>query len=426
MPVDQHSDPFEEQLSAALHATGGTFGSPGAALTAAGQARGRRMRLRRRAAVAGGAAGLALVGVGGALLGPWGGASAPEPSSVAASDNAAKQSFSADDVVRTLQRLLPKGEFTRTDARGTGGELPPLAAGVFDDGKGAGSVSVGLGRIPADAGEVDPAGAVTPCPKERQQSDLGSCTTEVLSDGSAVTVYQGYEYPDHRGGLKSWGADLVTRAGHHVSVGEWNAAAEKGKPVTRPEPPLNVAQLKKLAAAPQWRRIIDAMPEERRKPGSPTASPAASGSAARPSEMAGWVIQRKLSILLPKGLERVKTGSQETGYGYFVVDDGKGASLVQVNVQPDMSDVAGELYGSGAETLADGTRVATHQGPGEKGGAGVVMWTVDTMRKDGMRVVVSAFNAAAQDKAATRAEPALTIGQLRSIALSPRWQSHQD
>jgi len=60
MPVDQHSDPFEERFSAALHEAGGAFDRPGGALAAAGEARGRRLRLRRRAAVAGGVAGLAV------------------------------------------------------------------------------------------------------------------------------------------------------------------------------------------------------------------------------------------------------------------------------------------------------------------------------------------------------------------------------
>jgi hypothetical protein len=88
--------------------------------------------------------------------------------------------------------------------------------------------------------------------------------------------------------------------------------------------------------------------------------------------------------------------------------------------------VADQLYGSGDETLADGTRVSVKQGPGEKGGAGVVMWTVDTLRKDGLRVVVSAFNAAEQGQSATRAKPALTIEQLRAIALSARWTATED
>ncbi|MFI5793231.1 hypothetical protein [Streptomyces sp. NPDC051677] len=418
MPVDQHSDPFEERLSAALHEAGGTFDSPGGALVAAGQARGLRLRLRRRAAVVGGAASLALVGVGGALLLP-GATSTPTPSSVAATGSSKPTSYSGDDVVRTLQKLLPKGKFTKSEARGTGEDLPPLAVGVFDDGKGEGSISLGLDRVHSDTGKINPSTAVMPC-ADSEQSGLDSCKTELLPDGSAITVYQGYEYPDRREDTKAWGADLVTPAGHHVSVIEWNAAAEKGKPVTRPEPPLTTAQLKTLASAAQWRRIVDAMPKEKKQ----TAPTASSGT--RPAEMAGWLILRKLSLLLPSDLKRVSYGSDETGYGYMVVDDGKGGSLVQVNVQPNMSDVADQLYGPGSETLADGTRVAVKQGPGEKGGAGVVMWTVDTMRKDGLRVVVSAFNTPEQKKAATRAKPALTIKQLRAIALSPRWVSQSD
>ncbi|WP_406338251.1 hypothetical protein [Streptomyces sp. NBC_00649] len=99
------------------------------------------------------------------------------------------------------------------------------------------------------------------------------------------------------------------------------------------------------------------------------------------------------------------TRQGDDGFAYVVVNDGKGASLVQINVQPNMSDVEDELSGSGAQTLPDGTKVVTHQGPGEKGGQGVVMWTVDTIRKDGFRVVISAFNSGAQNTAATRTTP---------------------
>ncbi|MFD9431594.1 hypothetical protein [Streptomyces sp. NPDC060002] len=41
-------------------------------------------------------------------------------------------------------------------------------------------------------------------------------------------------------------------------------------------------------------------------------------------------------------------------------------------------------------------------------------------------MVVSAFDAAEQDQAATHAEPALTIEQLRALALSPRWRATED
>jgi hypothetical protein len=50
------------------------------------------------------------------------------------------------------------------------------------------------------------------------------------------------------------------------------------------------------------------------------------------------------------------------------------------------------------------------------------MWTVDTLRTDGSRVVISAFNAGTQHEAPTRETPALTMKQLREIALSPRWR----
>ncbi|MGW6906816.1 hypothetical protein [Streptomyces sp. NPDC054940] len=41
-------------------------------------------------------------------------------------------------------------------------------------------------------------------------------------------------------------------------------------------------------------------------------------------------------------------------------------STVRVDSRHDMSDAADELYGADAETLRDGTKVATRQGPGDK------------------------------------------------------------
>ncbi|MER5214172.1 hypothetical protein ABT063_27265 [Streptomyces sp. NPDC002838] len=249
MPVEQHSDPFEDRLGAALRQVGGTFDPNAAALTAAGRARGRRLRLRRRAAIVGSTAGLALVGVGGALL------------------------------------ALPGG---------------------------------------------------------------GSPDREQRSVAAAPTATAG--------------------------------------PTATPRKPA---------------------------PSAPEASV--------PVSVGGDTIGRTLAGLLPDGLDVVAKGGQETEFAYLVVDDGKGRSMVQINVQPGMSDVEGQLFGADAETLADGTKVTTLQRPGEKGGAGVVTWTADTIRTDGLRVVVSAFNSGAQDTAATRETPALTLEQLRQIAISPKW-----
>ncbi|MBC9728366.1 hypothetical protein [Streptomyces sp. TRM68367] len=407
MPDDQHSDPFEERFAAVLRDTGGAFDTDRGALAAGGQVRGRRIRLRRRAAVLGGAAGIALVGVGGTLLVPEGGgkastatASTPTPTAPGA--------YTGQQLVSTLKALLPEGTFSGESGRGTGSGLPPSAHVVYDDGKGAAAISVGLNRV--EPGSEAARGA-TRCP-DKVLTAHDSCTTSTLPDGSRLMLLQGYEYPDRRKDTKWWSAELVTPQGQQVSVSEWNSAAEKDAPVSRPEPPLSVDELKKLATAPAWRRVAAALPEETRQP-----APPEPGSTAIP---VGDAVRTTLSSLLPKGVREV-SGGGDGEYAYVVVDDGKGRSFVQINVQPDMSDVAGQLHGD-VETLPDGTLVATRQGPGEKGGAGVVMWTVDTLRTDGMRVVISAFNAGSQREDATRDAPALTMKQLRAIALSPKWR----
>ncbi|MFF8966588.1 hypothetical protein ACF1BK_27995 [Streptomyces globisporus] len=128
--------------------------------------------------------------------------------------------------------------------------------------------------------------------------------------------------------------------------------------------------------------------------------------------------------LLPEGLTVTDVTDSGGEFASVVVNDGKGRSLVQINVQQDMRDVAGQLYGD-ATTLPDGTLLATSKKPGEKGGAGVVMWTADSMRPDGMRVVVSAFNSGEQSSAATRKAPALTMDQLTALVISPEWPKLQ-
>ncbi|NUR02537.1 MAG: hypothetical protein HOY79_40185 [Streptomyces sp.] len=410
MPFEQHGKPFEEQLSAELRQAGDTFFADRAALVAAGELRGRRrLLLRRRAAVVGGAASLALVGVGGAVLLPGSGSPARQDGasvgtgSHTAAATAAPSPVSGDQMIRTLEGLLPKGTFSKAEARGSYVQL------VYDDGKGAAAVSVNLGRVEPGS---DEARRTTECPG-KVFAHYDACSTTRLPDASVVMVLQGYEYPDRRVDTKWWSAELVTPQGQHVSVSEWNAAAEKDAPISRDEPPLSPAQLRKLAGAGAWRDAIDAMPRDTSRP---TAQPSDTGTAA------SVAVAPTLRSLLPKGAFKVSESSgDDSGFGYLVLDDGKGKSLVQVNVQADMSDAEGDLFGSDAEVLADGTKVATHQVPGEKGGAGVVMWTVDTIRTDGRRVVISAFNSGAQDTAATRKAPALTMKQLREIALSPKW-----
>lgn len=412
MLTDQHKDPFEERLTAALHKTGGGFDTDRTALAARGAVRGRRKRFARRAAVTGGAASVVLACVGGALvLRPGGTATEAVPSSLTASakptPSATATHATDEQMIETLKSLLPKGDFSEERGRGTEPtdnlKVPaPYAGLVFDDGDGAAAVEVSVGRVQPGGTEARQAAR---CP-DRVYIPYDACKTSRLADGSVVTVLQGYEYPDRRVDTKLWSAELVTPTGQHITVSEWNAAAEKDKPVTRTDPPLSPAQLTGLAAAKEWRAVANALPE-------PLPEPELPGSDLH--------ARTDLLALLPKGLKVTDKSSDDGDFAYAVVDDGKGRSMVQVNVQPDMLDVAGDLFGSGSETLPDGTRVAVKQGPGDRGDQ--VMWTVDTMRADGRRVVISAFNAGTQNEPATRETPALTIAQMRAMALDARWWS---
>ncbi|SDM94860.1 hypothetical protein SAMN04487981_10340 [Streptomyces sp. cf386] len=419
MPVEHDEEHFAGRLGHALHSTGDHFEADRAALVAGGLARGRRQRLRRRAAVAGGAAGIALVGVGGALLVPWDGTPDPLPSTATStsmssvagqpSGTPATAPVTAGELIETLEGLLPEGKVSEQEGRGAEeAMLSPYAHLVFDDGKGPGALSVSLNRI--DPGS-DRARQVVDCP-DKALIPHDSCVSSRLPDGSLLMLFQGYEYPDRRVDTKRWTADLVTPTGQHISVSEWNAAAEKGAPVSRPEPPLSTGQLKELVTAQAWRGYVDAIPEDPKKPG-PSATPS---TVVEPDVD---TVLATLVPLLPKGVEVVEEGDD---YTYLVLDDGKGRSYVQIDVQHGMGDVADELFGEDAETLPDGTKVAFRESGGDKGVDGAVMWTVDTLRPEGFRVVISALNAPTQHDAPSRETPALTKKQLREIALSWKWE----
>ncbi|WP_328544262.1 hypothetical protein [Streptomyces europaeiscabiei] len=431
MPLDQHEDPFEGRLGDALRQAGDSFETDGRTMVDGGVVRGRRLLFRQRAAMLGGVAGIALIGVGGAVLLPGigdGGGDGDGKRSVAA-ERSGEQTVSGDDgevsgaeMVQRLKNLMPKGKFSGESARGTGTEPGPYAHVVYDDGNGAAAVELGLGRIDPDS---EHARQLTECP-DKAVIEYDSCKESTRPDGSRLMLFEGYEYPDRRVDTKFWYAQVVDPEGFEVSVREWNAGAQMDAPVTRAEPPFPTAYLRAIVTAPEWQEVVDAIPEETAKEDkeereeSSTVRPE---DPASPPMVGGEAIRRTLISLLPENVEIVsKEEELESDFAYVVLDDGKGQSLVQVNVQLGMADVTDSLFGADAETLPDGTKVVTRQGPGEKGGEGVVMWTVDTLRTDGLRVVISAFNSGAQHTAATRGTPALSMAQLKEIVTSERWK----
>jgi hypothetical protein len=226
------------------------------ALVSAGYARGRVLRRRRAAVVTAGAAVLALVGAGGVLAavgghGARGVGAAQSPSRAVTGAHtvgtaAGSRPMSARQVEDLLISMLPPGSVSGRYGRGTDDELGPLAHVVYDDGQGASAIEVAV---------RSESGAPIDCADARAAGDW--CRqTHVY--GGVLTIVKGWEYPDHRVDTKDWTAEFRAKDGSLVSVSEWNAPAEKGAPVTRPEPPLSAAQLGAIATDHKWRRVLAA------------------------------------------------------------------------------------------------------------------------------------------------------------------------
>ncbi|KOG90594.1 hypothetical protein [Streptomyces varsoviensis] len=412
-PQGSSAASFEGELGGALRRAGDAFSADAQALADGGLARGRARKRRRAAAVAGGALALAAVVVGGAVLGgaiggggAKGGEKAGEKGTVAdrgASKKTADgggRTVTGKEMIELLTSALPGGRVSGAQGRGLGPKgaaKMAYAHVVYDDGQGAGAIDV---RIGTDGDRECPDPALAPYTR---------CTSTPLSDGAVLVSSQGYEYPDRRDGIKLWEATLATKDGRYVTASEWNAPVEKGEPITRDDPPLDLARMTDLVRDARWAPVLAAVP-----PAGPTPTPTGPTAAD---------IKATFRRLLPKGPTYGEVTAQEGVYAHVTADDGKGASLVEINVQPNMLDVESDIFRSlDVTTLPDGTKFAVSKGPGEKGGAGVVVWTVDTIRTDGLRVVVSATNSGSQLSPATRATPALTIAQLKAVALAEDWR----
>ncbi|MFI6941224.1 hypothetical protein ACIBI4_18255 [Streptomyces sp. NPDC050418] len=443
---------YEDELGEALRRAGEGFSTDQTVLIEAGHARGRRMARRRRAAVFGGAVTVVALGVTSAVVlpamgGERGESAAPVASTKGPMDGAATESpkareggaaagghVSREELIATLKSLLPAGKFSEENGLGTDDEAAgPYAAVAFDDGKGKAAVQIAFTRL--GPSELAHAKVMTTCP-DRQRVPYDFCEVSTEADGSRLMVHRGYKHGSDKGGTKFWQVVYARPDGRVIDAGEFNSRAEAGSPVTRAEPPLSTRQLTAVVRSAKWDPVFEAPLDERPKnPGAAT-TPAAGGSSEEDSSKEGsgkdeapdsdapptaesQAVRSTLIALLPKGLKVIGQGG-EGEYAYVVVDDGKGASLVQINVQPGMDDVRGELF-AGAEELPGGVLYKGRESGGDKGVEGSVMWTADTIRMDGLRVVVSAFNAGRQSDAPSRAKPALSQEQLKSLATDKKW-----
>ncbi|MFI6619522.1 hypothetical protein [Streptomyces sp. NPDC050528] len=359
-----------------------------------------------------GAVGIALVGAAGALLGPWGDG-APGARDSPATPTSVPTSRA--DLVAALKALLPEGRVTEQEAMGA--ETGPDAEVVHDDGRGPAAIGIGLTSLePGVQAEMS-----IGCP-DTTQTESDSCVTGEPPDKARVTLLKRYAFPDDRRlDTKVWSASLLTPSGQYISVTEWNSTAGSGAPITRAEPPLSGAQLKKLVTAEVWRRTVHPYAEGKRQEW--TAPPP-------PSADAGLTGTGVLSTLVPLLPQNVHVLYDDPDYPCVFVNAGRTTDMAAIDstVRVDLRHItpaaADGLYDADAETLPDGTRVATRQEPGAKGVAASALWTVDTLRTDDLRVAIGAYNPGHRGTPRLP-PPAPAMEQLRKIALSPRWDQYR-
>ncbi|MFJ1666422.1 hypothetical protein ACIOK4_08615 [Streptomyces bottropensis] len=313
---------------------------------------------------------------------------------------------SAQQMVRVLETLLPEGRFSGQRGRGLGsGSTAPSASLVYGRDGNEAKVSVSLYRwgVP-----VPP--LFLQCP-DTAYAPFSRCTETRVPGGGKLTLDRSPAKGSEPSGVEVLTAQFTYGGGEQVVVtqtemrpGQWPAGGDTSLPLAG-------GRLSAVATSPRWKPVLSRMPK-----------PPDSERAEATEGVPGKEIARALAALLPTGL-RVRQPAGSDGFGHVVVDDGRGESLVAANVQrwkPGDTRMAKVFEKS--TTLPDGTRVRIAEEPSPHGGKGAVERSVDVLRDDGFRVVVMAVNARGYGLRASRADPALTLRQLRRIALDGTWR----
>lgn len=415
---------LETLVARAMRRATGEFPPHSADLVQRSVARGRRMRWYATARIAVTAA--AVVAVGGTLMATdtFGGHRAGTRDQVRPGAGArsgeqppshAPSSVSGEEMVRTLESLLPAGG-TVSAASGRASKagppfVAPMAKLTYSTAKGSSGIDVTLARL--DPGIPDDQQGDGGClPVEVRPYD--TCTTERLPGGAVLNTTRSFTYPSSDTGQKRWYVVLTKADGVQLTVQEFAGGDEKGSSGGA-DPLLSIDQLTSIVRSPAWNKAATALPAPH--DGSP--------SAAKP-RVSGARMTRVLKSHLPR-TGTVSDVNAGDGLVQLVYDDGHGRSMVEADAQYDMTaPLTGHMGCAGvpghceATTLADGTRVKKVQRPSEKGGAAQV-WLVDVLYPDGRRVVAQEVNSYAESGPVTRPRPALDMAELQSIARDGRF-----
>ena len=424
MPAEA-TDGFDELFPGALQVAGEVFPGPPSDLVERGIVRGRRMRRARIVQVSAVTLSLALVVLGGVVAGShvFGGVTAQTaastPSQRPSTTTVPPASLGISDqwMIKTLEDLLPPGgAFTDATGRGTEsnqvvGAGAPFASVVFHSAAGGASqVDVDLSRVAAGTDVTTT--SYSSCPSS-VENPYAVCTAQQEPDGSLLKQVKDFTRPQADTGQRLWSVVLVRTDGFVIEVSEYGAGAEKST-TSSVNPLLSTDQLAALARSAAWQPALASIkaPVGRMSSG--------------PVLMTRGRVMSVLTGLLPRGVT-VSDQSGQNGFAELVFDDGHGKTALEVNVQNaagmsmNCGSYAGHSGTCSASTLPDGTDMVVTQGPSPKGSGAVTEWRVDTLRPNGLRVVVSEFNSASDSGAVTRATPGLSIAQLQQIATSSLW-----
>jgi hypothetical protein len=75
----------------------------------------------------------------------------------------------------------------------------------------------------------------------------------------------------------------------------------------------------------------------------------------------------------------------------------------------------------GSQVDPNGTQLISRQSPVADSNNRAMQWTADTLRTDGVRIVITELNAPAFVLPSVRNDPPVPASQLMSIALDPSW-----
>jgi len=364
-----------------------------------GLRRGRALRARRVVGAAVGAAVVvALIPIGADQL--TGLSSTPRPASSATTASSGRPSISGTQILGLLKGLLPPGSTSQQQAIGAGGGRPydssPRAQLVYDDGHGKAMIQ--LSSSQKDDTEVL---GPTACPTGNP-SYIVSCRQTKLGDGSTLMVN---EETIGKSGLV-WTASLVTGAGDQISLQEFNTATgQPGATVTRATPALTTAQLSAIVESTAWSPLF--------------AAERAALPDGQPTQAQVMATARKLQ---PSGATFGGNDAmnQEGTASFPIIKGTNRQSSLIINVQYWPVNAGDEVRQqsfpqSSSTTLPDGTLIVTDQRPGNP----MTVWDVQILRPDGTDVSLSEQCMHMPNTAVE--SPALSMAQLKTIALSPVW-----